>query len=163
MAAVHYLYNRMNTYQLSQSNEKQEENTIMQILSNNKYDPSILNKIKHKKEKPKQNDKNHRWAKFTYTGRETLFITKIFKKANIKIAFSTNNTNEKLLSKKPEQTTNIYDKSGIYQLECPTCNMRYIGQTGRPFRTRYQEHLRDFKYNNYKSKFAQHLLENNTR
>jgi hypothetical protein len=37
--------------------------------------------------------------------------------------------------------------------------MRYIGQTGRPFRTRYQEHLRDFKYGNYKSKFAQHLLE----
>ena len=36
--------------------------------------------------------------------------------------------------------------------------MRYIGQTGRPFRTRYQEQLRDFKYN-YKSKFAQHLLE----
>jgi hypothetical protein len=37
--------------------------------------------------------------------------------------------------------------------------MRYIGQTGRPFETRYQEHLRDFKYNNYKSKFAQHILE----
>ena len=62
------------------------------------------------------------------------------KKTNIESAFSTNNTVEKLLSKKPEQTTNIYDRSGIYQLECPTCNMRYIGQTGRPFRTRYQEH-----------------------
>ena len=77
MAAIHYLYNRMKTYQLSKSKEKQEENTIIQILSNNKYDPSILDKIKHKKEKPKQNDKNHRWAKFTYTGRENLFITKI--------------------------------------------------------------------------------------
>jgi hypothetical protein len=123
-----------------------------------------LDKVKHKKEtpKPKQNNKNHKWAKFTYTGRETLSITKIFKKT-VKITFSMNNTVEKLLSQKPEQTTSIFDKSGIYQLECPTCNMRYIGQTGRPFRTRYQEHLRDFKYNNYKSKFAQHLLENNTR
>ena len=92
----------MNTYQLSQSKEKQEENPIIQILSNNKYDPSILDKIKYKREKPKQNDKNHRWAKFTYTGRETPFITKIFKKTNIKIAFSTNNTVEKLLSKNPE-------------------------------------------------------------
>ena len=36
--------------------------------------------------------------------------------------------------------------------------MRYISQTGRPFATRYQEHLRDSTYN-YKSKFAQHLLE----
>ena len=151
----------MNTYQLSQSAVKQEENTIIQILSNNKYDPSILDKIKHKKEKPKpkQNNINHKWAIFTYTGRETLFITKIFKKTKVKITFSTNNTVKKLLSEKPEQTTSIFDKSGIYQLECPTCSMRYIGQTGRPFRTRYQENLRAFKYNNYKSKFAQHLLE----
>jgi hypothetical protein len=37
--------------------------------------------------------------------------------------------------------------------------MKYTGQTGRPFRVRYQEHLRDFKYNNNKSKFAQHLLD----
>jgi len=79
IAAIHYLYNMMNTYQLSQSAVKQEENTIIQILSNNKYDPSILDKVKHKKEKPKpkQDYKNHKWAKFTYTGRETLFITKI--------------------------------------------------------------------------------------
>jgi hypothetical protein len=37
--------------------------------------------------------------------------------------------------------------------------MKYTGQTGRPFRVRYQEHLRDFKYNNSKSKFAQHLTD----
>ena len=161
MAAIHYLYNRMNTYQLSQSAVKQEENTIIQTPPNNKYDPSILDKVKHKKEKPKpkQDNKNHKWAKFTYTGRETLFITKIFKKTNVKITFSANNTVGKLLSEKPEQTTSIFDKSGIYQLECPTCNMTYISQTGRPFRTQYQEHLRDFKYYSYKSKFAQHLPE----
>jgi hypothetical protein len=37
--------------------------------------------------------------------------------------------------------------------------MRYIGQTGRPFRVRFQEHFRDFKYGNIKSTFAMHLLE----
>jgi hypothetical protein len=37
--------------------------------------------------------------------------------------------------------------------------MKYTGHTGRPFRVRYQEHLRDFKYNNNKSKFAQHLID----
>jgi hypothetical protein len=36
---------------------------------------------------------------------------------------------------------------------------RNIKQTGRPFKTRFQEHLRDFKYGNRKSKFAQHLLD----
>ena len=38
--------------------------------------------------------------------------------------------------------------------------MKYKGQTGSSFNTRFQEHLRDFKYRNGKSSFAQHLLEN---
>jgi hypothetical protein len=69
------------------------------------------------------------------------------------------NSLEKLLTTKQEQVKSKYDKSGIHQLKCPTCNMKYIGQTGRSFKTRFQEHLRDFKYNNQKSKFAQHLLD----
>jgi len=38
--------------------------------------------------------------------------------------------------------------------------MKYTGQTGQPFKVRFQEHLRDFKYKNNKSKFAQHLTDN---
>jgi hypothetical protein len=38
--------------------------------------------------------------------------------------------------------------------------MKYTGQTERSFRTRFQEHLQNFKQSNGKSSFAQHLLEN---
>jgi hypothetical protein len=38
-------------------------------------------------------------------------------------------------------------------------NKKYIGETGRPFKVRFQEHFRDFKYRN-KSSFAQHLIDN---
>ena len=38
--------------------------------------------------------------------------------------------------------------------------MTYTGQTGRPFKTRFQEHVRDFKYNNRISEFVQHQLDN---
>jgi hypothetical protein len=38
--------------------------------------------------------------------------------------------------------------------------MTYTGQTGSPFKTRFQDHVRDFKYNNRKSAFAQHLPGN---
>jgi hypothetical protein len=38
--------------------------------------------------------------------------------------------------------------------------MKYVDQTGRPFRVRFQEHFRDYKYANNKSKFAAHRLEN---
>jgi hypothetical protein len=40
--------------------------------------------------------------------------------------------------------------------------MKYVGQTGRPFRARFQEHFCDYGYPNNKSKFARHLLENST-
>ena len=37
--------------------------------------------------------------------------------------------------------------------------MKYTGQTGRPFKVRFQGHVGDFKYNNNRSKFAQHLID----
>jgi hypothetical protein len=35
----------------------------------------------------------------------------------------------------------------------------YIGQTGRDFHTRYDEHKSAFKYNTQQSKFAKHILD----
>ena len=80
------------------------------------------------------------------------------------IAYKTNNSIEKLLSHhtKNQYTTTYakFNKSGIYQLTCPDCNMKYIGQTGRSFLTRYREHFRDCKYGNSNSKYAQHFIDN---
>ena len=68
----------------------------------------------------------------------------------------------KVLAPEPNHAPaqNQFGKRGVYQLTCPDCNMRYIGQIGRLFRVRFQEHFRDFKYGNNKSKFATHLLQN---
>ena len=35
----------------------------------------------------------------------------------------------------------------------------YIGQTERPFCVRFREHYNDYKYANYRYKFAQHILD----
>jgi transposase-like protein len=94
--------------------------------------------------------------------RKTKFVTKLFKETPVRISYTTNSSIKKLLSKKPysPQTPEQYERSGVYQLTCPDCNKKYIGQTGRSFHKRYQEHFHDFKFNKYKSKFATHLLEN---
>lgn len=47
--------------------------------------------------------------------------------------------------------TNKFNKCGIYQLTCPDFNMKYIGQTDRPFRVRFKEHFCDLKHKNGKS------------
>jgi hypothetical protein len=74
---------------------------------------------------------NVKWAKFTYIGRETRVITKLFKKSNVKIAFTTSNNLESLLKyHTARDATNKFNRNGVYQLRCPTCNKKYIGQTG---------------------------------
>jgi len=99
-------------------------------------------------------------AKFTYIDKETKFISKLFKDSPIKITFTTRNTIKRLLSPKPHPIQEQFDSSGVYQLFCPDCHRKYVGQTGGSFRVRFSEHFRDYKYNNNKSKFAQHLLDN---
>jgi hypothetical protein len=49
-----------------------------------------MNNIQEKNEQVK-------WAVFTYNGKQTRFVTKLFKNTNIRIAFKTQNTIGKLL------------------------------------------------------------------
>jgi hypothetical protein len=56
-------------------------------------------------------------------GHEIKTISKLFKDANINIAYKTCNTIEHILQPKLSTTTNnnIYNNSGIYQLNCLEC------------------------------------------
>jgi hypothetical protein len=174
MSAINYLTNRLISYYLNEIDKNHEYETIKHIL-HNKYDPKLLDKFISTRNTnlqtqhdthttpPKQKTK---WSTFTYTDPQTKFITKIFKNTNIRIAYKTNNTIKKLLTHHTQNCstpiTNKFNKSGIYQLICPDCNMKYIGQTGRSFLTRYQEHFRDYKYNNGSSKYTPTLTTTRT-
>jgi hypothetical protein len=120
----------MVTYELNHENKEKEKNTIQHILHMNKFDISLADKLTHtpfKREEQPLKDK--KWANFTYIGHETKYITKLFKDSAIKATFTTNNTITKILAIKTEPPKNQYEYSGIYQLTCPDCQMRYIGQT----------------------------------
>jgi hypothetical protein len=133
LAAVRYLYNRMDAYHIPPNRRRKEENLIQQILHNNGYStparPSTRNSNKHEPTSEKT-----LWARFTYCSRETRAITKAFKNSKIKVTYSTKNTLKELLMGKhspPPHQQSKYERSGIYQITCPTCNMKYRGQTGR--------------------------------
>jgi hypothetical protein len=100
-----------------------------------------------------------KWAKFTHAGKETKFVTKLFKNSTENVPYTTRNTIASLLSQKSNPKKNKFDCSGVYQLTCPDCKMKYVGEEGGSFHTRFSEHFRDFKYATQKSRFAQHLLE----
>jgi hypothetical protein len=82
----------------------------------------------------------------------------LFKNADVGISFRTkNNIKHHLRTKR--STTEKYNLSGTYELQCTECPRKYIGQTGRTFKARYKEHTRDIKNNGQYSKFAQHIIE----
>ena len=99
-------------------------------------------------EEQNQESTKTEWAKITYVGRQTKFITKLFKN---KVSFKTDSNTGKLLTQKKNINKNKLNKCGVHQLTCHDCNKKYIGQTGRSFSVRSQEHPRDFKHGNGKS------------
>ena len=60
------------------------------------------------------------------------------------------------LSHKSDST----NPSGIYEIKCNTCDMAYMGQSGRPITTRHKEHTRYIRTNNPNSAYAMHTLNN---
>ena len=99
-----------------------------------------------------------KWPTFTYIGEETSFITNLFKKTNINIAYRTNNTIRRKLMHK-QQRTEVHSQSGVYKLTCPDCGKAYVGQTGSNFATRFREHKNAFRTASQSSDFARHLIE----
>ena len=65
-----YVVNRMETYNLSAINKEKENSTTKQVLYNNKYNVSVLNKFTTSGNKRKHKTPKTKWAKFTYAGNE---------------------------------------------------------------------------------------------
>lgn len=61
--------------------------------------------VESKQSKPKPKGK-----KFTYVGKQTKYITKVFKNSNLRIAYKTNNTTERLLNVRHGNNTNKFNK-----------------------------------------------------
>jgi AraC-like DNA-binding protein len=157
LAAIKYLYNRKDTYPIPVEYKQEETKIISTIMHNNGYTTQTLTRNKRKQANATPTE-TRKWAVFTYMGKETRTITKLFRNTNIHIACKTRNTLQKHLQMK-NINPDKYSQSGVYEIKCNTCLLKYIGQTGRNFRTRFKEHIHAIRTNKTTSKYAQHNLE----
>ena len=74
--------------------------------------------MQHKAQTSTTKDKNKKWATFTYYSSKIRKITNLFKHTNIKIAFKSTNTIQELTEPRKQDSTQDYNKSGIYKLTC---------------------------------------------
>lgn len=90
----------------------------------------------------------------------------VFKKHNIRVAFKTNSSIGNMFINTKDLVPPLH-KSGIYQINCLSCNSIYLGQSGRRLDTRFREHCHHInKYKgtdicNTQSSFANHILSTN--
>jgi hypothetical protein len=75
----------------------------------------------------------------------------------MKIAFRTTNTIQNILKHQPP--TDKYNRSGIYQMKCLNCSLKYTGQTGRTFNIKYKEHIHAIRNNNTNTGYSKHILD----
>jgi hypothetical protein len=157
-SGIEYLINHLQKYPIAGKQDEQQE--IKHLLTASGYSHDILEyRLQRQKwekieeevlEKP-----TNKWVTFTYAGKEIRYVTKLFKNYNVDIAWHTNNSLEQHLSIK-RQNGDQYDHCGIYKLRLE-CGGAYVGQTGRKFRTRYKEHMRDIRNNNEKTGYSHHI------
>jgi hypothetical protein len=95
VSGTRYLINKMLEYPISTI--KKEENVIQTILHNIHFHDIIktvqqkIKKQNKKKSSNVHNQKDKKWATFTYVGKEFDHITKLFKKQDLGVAYKTKN------------------------------------------------------------------------
>jgi len=100
-AAVRFLFNRRDSYNLQEEEHQHELNIIHNILHNNGFPIKPYKPPTHNPTRPTApQTTKQKWASLTYVGKETSYITNFFRKTELKIAFCTTNTTGNLLSHK---------------------------------------------------------------
>jgi hypothetical protein len=91
-SAIRHMINRMNSYRLNHTEKETEQNIIEQIVGANGYNTSVIQQInKPRRDKDSAANDKKFWATFTYFGKETRTLTKLFKRTRLRIAHKTNN------------------------------------------------------------------------
>jgi hypothetical protein len=149
MAAFNYLLNGVQKLPIAGEKTKQ----IKLIETNSRFNMSnIANSCnKHKNNENITSEVDQKWVQFTYSGEGI--------RTRLKVAYSAGNTIRKHCN--VYRQFDKYNSSGDYKLKCLSCDQVCIGQMGRNFITRYKEHIRDIRYNQGKSRYAQHILDHN--
>lgn len=165
LAAYKSMIHRLVSIPMNNNNYNKELNIIYQIAINNGFKAQTITNILNQKQKqilinkifPKNKDNQKTFVSLTFTTNKVNLIAKEFKKLNVNVAFKTNNSLGKFIKNNKDKIKKE-DKSGVYKINCGTCNNYYIGQTGRSFKQRLNEHKKSFNNKDTKSNYANHLI-----
>ena len=153
-SVINSLLHRATNICSNQDQLKEELIYVERALTACKYPSRAIQRMKVKKNAPKQNRNNNRQNRINNNNRTSITVPynkglsesfkNIGRKFGIQVHFKSGRTlKEELVA--PKDKDNITKKSGvIYRFKCDRleCDEEYIGETSRTFGERYREHLK---------------------
>jgi len=97
-----------NSYDLQKEEYQHKLNIIQNNLYNNSFPIRPHKPTIHTPTQVPQTPR-YRWATFTYIGKETSYITNVFRRKDLRIAYRTNNTTKNLLMQKSPAPIDFHD------------------------------------------------------
>ncbi|KAK5647062.1 hypothetical protein RI129_005526 [Pyrocoelia pectoralis] len=172
LAAFRFFFNRLFSLPLNTLNFNKEYHLISEVAFRNGYPRNLIEKLFHNFSRkvrlqnrttlnPRQIDSpNNNFYSLPFIGPASFYFKKLLKEYDINISFSAKHNLKNHLVKTKDKIDTL-EKSGVYRLSCSTCGACYVGQTGRKFKTRFNEHYACIRNNNIftKSAFADHILD----
>lgn len=168
-AAFHSMIHRLVSIPLNPAAFRNELDTIKSIAETNHVKLDI-DKLVRKKLVSKALDattlhhrdtyrsKKDKWIRLPYLGKLSTSISRLLKPLHLRPAFYNVNTLKNHFSRLKDKVPPD-EKCGVYRLQCDNCPFTYIGQTGRPLKSRLKEHTYAVTSSQpNKSNFAAHLL-----
>jgi hypothetical protein len=138
---------------------EEEKKHLLNVFKNNGYKKhQVMKAFQNATKTPRNKEQtNNEVSKvyLPYIQGTTDKLAKILKKKNIGATFKPLNTIRNSLRSVKDSVDPIEHK-GVYMIPC-SCGKQYIGETGRSFRIRIQEHAADIKHNRTRpSALAEH-------
>lgn len=150
-AAYHAMIHRVLSVPLSASNFQKEVNLIKSLAHRNSIHIDVDLIIKRKIQARSRNDtstlfttsaledkKKTKWIRQPFLGNILYKISRILSKIGYRTVFYSLQRLKSISQLK--DPVPLLSRSGVYLLKCDSCNLKYVGQTGRVLIARVKEH-----------------------
>ena len=143
---------------------KRNQSRFYKVLKTNGYPASQINKISQKISANGRNNHNPiapinkpSYLSIPYVSGISERISRIFKKYDLNVAHQpTKKLKNQLCHLKDKRK--VGEKAGVvYKLDCKSCDAKYVGETGRHWQERMNEHKRDIVNKKKTSKVFEHV------
>ena len=154
LGVIRTLLDRKDSIVTEESDRRDEELRITNALSECGYPKWAVSKVKQERQNPKPKisqkkandaDKTKGLVVVPYVAGITERVTRVFRKHGFSVASKPHKTLKSYLVHPKDKLDPLQKADAIYDIPCANCPKSYVGETGRSFGVRLEEHKKDVK------------------